>query len=404
MSGHVKRVKRKCGDQFYLKYRAPSGKQIETKLGPVWSERSRPPAGHYTLKMAEAALAELLTDLRRGTVPDPGDRSGKTFGDAVAEWLRHARDERDLQESTLRDYRNEGGKLEEEFGAETPAEKVTQDKIEDWRQRELSAGGLSRRTLQKRLVLLGGIMRRAKRIGWVPSDPTADIDPITVKSSGEFNVLSVDQVEAVARAAESDLYRVAIVVAAYTGLRTGEVRALRWRDVDFTNAAIRVTRNMPAGGVEGPPKGGKVRSVPMIDDATVALDGLSKRESFTSPDDRVFPNEAGEMLAEDNLRDALYEAMEAAGIDRKAFPAKDGFVFHDLRHTFGTLAVQVFPLTDVKAYMGHADIATTMRYVHHVPQTDAAQRFTEAIQKAKGEMSPEPSPELPRTERNSAQL
>jgi len=34
--------------------------------------------------------------------------------------------------------------------------------------------------------------------------------------------------------------------------------------------------------------------------------------------------------------------------------------FHDLRHTFGTLAVQVFPLSDVKAYMGHADIATTI--------------------------------------------
>lgn len=40
----------------------------------------------------------------------------------------------------------------------------------------------------------------------------------------------------------------------------------------------------------------------------------------------------------------------------------------NLRHTFGTLAVQVFPLSDVKAYMGHADIATTMVSVDHVPQ------------------------------------
>ena len=49
--------------------------------------------------------------------------------------------------------------------------------------------------------------------------------------------------------------------------------------------------------------------------------------------------------------------------------------FHDLRHSFGTLAVQVFPLSDVKAFMGHADIATTMIYVHHVPQHDAAHRL-----------------------------
>jgi integrase len=38
--------------------------------------------------------------------------------------------------------------------------------------------------------------------------------------------------------------------------------------------------------------------------------------------------------------------------------------------------VQAFPLTDVKAHMGHADIATTMIYVHHVPQHDAADRLS----------------------------
>lgn len=53
--------------------------------------------------------------------------------------------------------------------------------------------------------------------------------------------------------------------------------------------------------------------------------------------------------------------------------------FHDLRHSFGTLAVQVFPLTDVKAYMGHADIATTMIYVHHVPRVDAAEKLSSAL-------------------------
>lgn len=53
--------------------------------------------------------------------------------------------------------------------------------------------------------------------------------------------------------------------------------------------------------------------------------------------------------------------------------------FHDLRHTFGTLAVQAFSLTDVKAFMGHADIQTTMIYAHHVPQPDAADRLTKLL-------------------------
>ena len=52
---------------------------------------------------------------------------------------------------------------------------------------------------------------------------------------------------------------------------------------------------------------------------------------------------------------------------------------HDLRHTFGTLAVQAFPLSDVKAFMGHADIATTMVYVHHVPQADAAAKLSRLV-------------------------
>ena len=53
--------------------------------------------------------------------------------------------------------------------------------------------------------------------------------------------------------------------------------------------------------------------------------------------------------------------------------------FHDLRHTFGTLAVRRLPVTDVQAYLGHADIATTMRYVHHVPRHDAARQLSAAF-------------------------
>jgi integrase len=52
------------------------------------------------------------------------------------------------------------------------------------------------------------------------------------------------------------------------------------------------------------------------------------------------------------LRRRFYAAMDRAALKR--------IRFHDLRHTFGTLAVQAFPLTDVKAFMGHADISTTM--------------------------------------------
>jgi hypothetical protein len=53
---------------------------------------------------------------------------------------------------------------------------------------------------------------------------------------------------------------------------------------------------------------------------------------------------------------------------------------HDLGDTFGTMAAQCFPLGDVRAYMGHADISTTMIYTHHVPQHAAAERLTQLVQ------------------------
>ena len=70
------------------------------------------------------------------------------------------------------------------------------------------------------------------------------------------------------------------------------------------------------------------------------------------------------------------------------------------------MAVQIYPLSDVQAYMGHEDIKTTMIYVHHVPKTDAAAKgsaFIEAQMRPYPEPYPEPATSSP-TERNSEQL
>jgi integrase len=286
-----------------------------------------------------------------------------------------------------------------ELGAETPLEAISEERVDSYRQRLLTEGKVSRRTVQKQMVLLHGIFKRAYALKWTPINPADGVERVSVRYSGEFNVLSVEQVEAVARHAEG-MFSGAIIVAAYTGLRTGELRALRWRDVDFPGASLRVQRNMPAGGEEDAPKSGKVRSVPLTDDVARELDRLSRRKAFTGLDDRVFSGPGGAMLAEDAFRDALYEAMKRAGIDREAFPARSGFTFHDLRHTFGTRAAQAFPLHDVQAFMGHADIQTTMRYLHHVPKHNAAQQFTESLRRERaGEGGV--SPTVSRTAENS---
>ena len=132
--------------------------------------------------------------------------------------------------------------------------------------------------------------------------------------------------------------------------------------MDFAGRIVHVRQNYVAGEFTSP-KGKRVRSVPLIDQAAIALDGLSRREQFTGDDDLVFPSVVGEPFDDSHLR-RRFTTPVTAGLKR--------IRFHDLRHSFGTLAVQAFPLSDVQAYMGHADVQTTMIYVHLVPKVDAA--------------------------------
>jgi integrase len=119
-----------------------------------------------------------------------------------------------------------------------------------------------------------------------------------------------------------------IRVAAYAALRMGELLALRWGDVDFAGSALTVARAMSAG-VLSTTKSGHVRRVPLADQASAALDRMSKRAHFISRTDLVFCNELGRALDGSALRRRYRRAQQAAG----ARPLR----FHDLRHTFGSL-------------------------------------------------------------------
>jgi integrase len=382
-TGHVRLVKRARGPKWYAKYRLPDGRQVQKLLGPAWTERGRCPDGHYTRKKAEAALRRILTDAERGTLAGASKRTGKTFEDACAEWLRYVAHEKQRAPSTLRDYRNAVEcYLKPEFGGDTPLEAITTERVDAFRERMLDEGKLSRRSVQKIMVLLYGIFKRAKRRKWIAANPAEDAERVSVRRSGDFNVLTPVEVEAVARASATSQDAAIVTVAAFTGLRMGELRALTWRDVDFERSTLFVRWNFTAG-LRRQPKSGKVRSVPLIDQAARTLDGLSRRAEFTDPDDLVFGSPVGTVLDDGEMRRAFYAALEKAGLGARR-QGDDPFVFHDLRHTFGTLAVQAWPLHDVQGYMGHADIQTTMLYVHHQPKATAAQELTRLVAGATG--------------------
>ena len=152
--------------------------------------------------------------------------------------------------------------------------------------------------------------------------------------------------------------------------------------IDFAGSTIHVRANY-THCAEGLPKSGKVRAVPLVDLVAAKLDALSRREHFTEPGNLIFCNRIGTYLHDGELRHRFYEALNDADLGHK----RDGdrpITFHDLRHTFGTLAVKAWDLPKVQGYMGHADISTTMVYVHHVPKTEDAEALQAQLLEVNG--------------------
>jgi integrase len=235
-----------------------------------------------------------------------------------------------------------------------------------------------------------GVFARARKPPFnLTANPAGDVEPLRASyDSQRFDFYSVEEVLALVRAAANPKTDATptpeaaaaatqdgavILTAALTGLRMGEVLALRVRDVDFDADTIRVVQSVdPIEGV-GTPKSGKGRSVPMVPQVGQALARLLQRDRFTGPDDLVFPNEGGRWLDASALRRRYKDAQDAAELR----PLR----FHDLRHTFGTHArASAESDRELQEWMGHADARTTARYTHYRPRKDAARRLSQAFE------------------------
>ncbi|HEV3001059.1 MAG TPA: tyrosine-type recombinase/integrase [Solirubrobacteraceae bacterium] len=391
-SGHLQVRGGKGKRQWHALWRDAQGRRHHRVLGPahvkdsgartdrgsvVWraGDGRKPTPEHLTPREARSLLDEVLADARLAPAEPVPREAVRTLGDAWAEWLRHIEFDRNRKPSTVRDYASQTRRyLLDEFGADLPLSELTTERIEEWQQEMLERGHLARRTIQKAQVCLHAILKRAKKKRWVERNAAEDADRITLKPSGDFNVLSVEECEALIRAAENETDAAIFRTAISCGLRMGELRALRWRDVDFARRLIHVRWSIARHTLDRP-KSASVRSVPMADQVAAALDALSRRGRFVGDDDFVFCTPLGEPRSDYFIRGAFYEALDRAGLGH--LRTKEHAVrFHDLRHTFGTLAVQAAPISDVQAWMGHAQIQTTMIYVHYVPQHDAAEKLT----------------------------
>ena len=388
-TGHVKKVERESGPVLYLKTRVPgrTPEQTTTKLGALHAGRGRPPEGAFTWKTAEDALAVYLDEQKRRVAagefdaPTP-EEAPVTFKDAATEYLRFVADVEKRDPTTVKDYRSviEGYLLNDEWMTERglppfssmPLFDVTPDHVDAYKERLIEEGRLSARTIVRHLVVLHGVFKRAKRVWKLAENPASAelVKRPRVDYTGEFDTYSREEIDALVAAAADEQDAALYLTAAFTGLRQGELLALRWKDVDFFGGLLHVRANY-TDRTEKIPKGKRVRSVPMIPEVVDALGKLKEREHFTADGDLVFCNVVGEWLDSWALRRRFNVAIDRAELRR--------IRFHDLRHAFGTAAVQTLDPFKVQSYMGHKHYSTTQRYLHHKPRPADAMRLQEAF-------------------------
>jgi integrase len=89
-------------------------------------------------------------------------------------------------------------------------------------------------------MVLGAILRYAQRRELITTNPIEGVERHPVRYSGDYDIYSREEIDAIVRGAAAEQDAAIYLTAGLTGLRRGELLALRWRDIDFPGQAIRV--------------------------------------------------------------------------------------------------------------------------------------------------------------------
>ena len=177
----------------------------------------------------------------------------------------------------------------------------------------------------------------------------------------------------------------AIVFLVHTGLRCGELQALKWSDIDFANETVTVSKNLSMivnrdrkpgqkhrnAKIKGTKTVSGNRIVPLNEKAVHALRSLQQIYRMLGVrNDLVLVSRNGKVLSNAQLRRVLDRVLRKANIDKP-------FTLHQLRHTFATRTLKAgVPISVVSKWLGHANISTTYNTYIHVlcsEEKDAAE-------------------------------
>lgn len=203
------------------------------------------------------------------------------------------------------------------------------------------------------LQTLRKCLRWAKKLKWLAELPEIQMPRVDAES---FRYLEAGELDALlATAAPEPLWFAAIVICADAGLRRGELRSLKWTDINEVTNHVTVNTSRWRK-IETSPKSRKPRSVPMTARLRAALHAI-RASKLRGP--YVISRQDGKPYGTERLGEVMARLARVAKLT--------DCTWHVLRHTFCTdLAMEGTPVTTIQKLAGHASIMTTMRYMHVV--------------------------------------
>lgn len=361
--------KRRFGNVRKLK----SGRYQASYLGPDGVRRFAPNT-FSDETTADRWLTVRQADLIRGEWNDP-DLARIAFGNYGASWI----DEHEMSPTTRELYKILFRLHIEPFLGKKELGKIGPETIRKWR-KDLQEAGRSADTVAKSYRLVRAIMTTAVDDERIKRNPCR-IKGADTAARAERPVATVKQVYALAEAI-GPRFRVFILAAALTGLRWGELIALRRMDVDLDEAEIRVQRSIAElnGGkliVKGPKSAAGRRTVPipavLVDELRVHL----RDHVEPGADSLVFTGPRGGTPKRGSWRSTV---KWTATVKKVGLPA--GFHFHDLRHTGNHLASKSGASTkELMHRMGHGSMRAALIYQHNTDERarDIAARLNDVV-------------------------
>lgn len=219
---------------------------------------------------------------------------------------------------------------------------------------------------------LSKVFSTAIEWGYVELNPATGVRLPARISKHEPIALTPDQIQRLT-AELREPCKSMVLIAVLTGMRRGELFALRWSAIDFEQKLIHVRESVYDGHFSSPKTRSSFRKIPMseaLEQVFVRLKGAD-----AASENLVFASKNGKtpLRPENVLKRIIHPACERLGLPKVGW--------HDLRHTSATLLHQHEPLRVAQEILGHSDLQTTLGYTHVLPgrQRDALKRLEQVV-------------------------